>query len=78
MKAVIFDFDGTIADTISAIREGINLVMDELGFSRHTDAEVLTFVNHGSRDLLRRSLPEHLRADEEMVTPLKFEEDAIE
>lgn len=68
MKAVIFDFDGTIADTISAIREGINLVMDELGFPRHTDEEVLTFVNHGSRELLRRALPKELRTDEEMVT----------
>lgn len=68
MKAVIFDFDGTIADTISAIREGINLVMDELGFARHTDAEVLTFVNHGSRELLRRALPASLRTDEDMVT----------
>lgn len=68
MKAVIFDFDGTIADTIPAIREGINLVMDELGFARHTDAEVLTFVNHGSRELLRRALPEQYRKDEAMVT----------
>ena len=68
MRAVIFDFDGTIADTISAIREGINLVMDELGFPRHTDAEVLTFVNHGSRELLRRALPERYRKDEDMVT----------
>ena len=68
MRAVIFDFDGTIADTISAIREGINLVMDELGFARHTDEEVLTFVNHGSRELLRRALPERYRKDEDMVT----------
>ena len=68
MRAILFDFDGTIADTIPAIREGINLVMDELGYPKHTDEEVLTFVNHGSRELLRRALPEQYRADEEMVS----------
>lgn len=63
MKAVLFDFDGTIADTIPAITEGVNLAMVELGLPTHTERDVLRFINHGARELVRQALPERLRAD---------------
>ena len=68
LKAIIFDFDGTIADTISAIREGVNLTMEKYGYPQHTDSDVLTFINNGARMLIRRAMPEALRDDEELVT----------
>lgn len=67
MKAVIFDFDGTVADTIPAITEGINLSMRALGFPEHTEEEVIGFINHGSRELVRRAIPAEYRADEAFV-----------
>lgn len=58
IKAIIFDLDGTVADTISAIREGVNLTMEQLGYPTHTDADIRRFINHGARELIRQSLPE--------------------
>ena len=63
IKAIIFDLDGTVADTISAIREGVNLTMEQLGYPTHTDAEIRRFINHGARELIRQALPESVSTD---------------
>lgn len=63
IKAIIFDLDGTVADTISAIREGVNLTMEQLGYPTHTDADVRRFINHGARELIRQALPADVSAD---------------
>ncbi|MBQ7348222.1 MAG: HAD family hydrolase [Clostridia bacterium] len=68
IRAVIFDLDGTIANTISAIREGINLTMRKYGYPEHTDEEVLSYINNGARELVRRAMPEELQSDEDTVT----------
>ena len=67
-KAIIFDFDGTIANTISAIREGVNLTMKQYGYPQHTDQDILNFINNGARMLIKRAMPEDKRNDEELVT----------
>ena len=63
IKAIIFDLDGTVADTISAIREGVNLTMEQLGYPTHTDADVRRFINHGARELIRQALPADVGSD---------------
>ena len=63
MKAIILDFDGTIADTIPAITEGVNLAMRALNLPEHTEEEVKGFINNGSRELIRGALPEEYRRD---------------
>ena len=63
IKAIIFDLDGTVADTISAIREGVNLTMEQLGYPTHTDADIRRFINHGARELIRRALPAEVSTD---------------
>lgn len=68
IKAIIFDFDGTIADTIDALKHGINLTMNALGYPESTREDVLRNINNGARELIRRSLPEHLRKDEDKVS----------
>ena len=67
IRAVLFDFDGTIADTISALREGVNLTMEQYGYPTHTDVDILRFINNGARELIRRAMPEELRRDEDLV-----------
>lgn len=67
LRAAIFDFDGTIADTIPALCKGVNLTMKHFGFPLHTEADVLRFINHGARDLICRAMPEPLRSDEELL-----------
>lgn len=68
IKAVLFDLDGTIADTIPAIAEGINMVMRLRGYPEHPEKAVLGFINYGSRELMRSAMPEELRTDEELVS----------
>lgn len=67
IKAVIFDFDGTIADTISAIREGLNLTMRQFGYPLHSDDAVRSFINRGARELVRRAMPQNLQNDETLL-----------
>lgn len=68
IKAVLFDLDGTIADTIPAITEGINMVMRLRGYPEHDEKAVLGFINYGSRSLMRSAMPEELRTDEDLVS----------
>lgn len=68
IKAVLFDLDGTIADTIPAIAEGINIVMRQRGYPEHPDEAVLGFINYGSRELIRSAMPAELRTDEDLVS----------
>lgn len=63
IKAIIFDLDGTVADTICAIREGVNLTMEQLGYPTRTEADIRRFINHGARELIRKSLPEDVGTD---------------
>lgn len=63
IRGIIFDLDGTVADTISAIRQGVNLTMEQLGYPTHTDADIRRFINHGARELIRKSLPEDVGTD---------------
>ncbi len=55
-KALIFDLDGTVADTIWAIREAINQVRDELGHPQLSYDEVKAGVNNGARNLVKTTV----------------------
>ncbi len=67
IKAVIFDFDGTLADTIPAIREGVNRTMRLLGYPEHDMESVRSFINFGARHLIRCALPPHLQEDDAVI-----------
>ncbi|MBE6601906.1 MAG: HAD family hydrolase [Ruminococcaceae bacterium] len=77
LKAIIFDFDGTIADTLPALCEGVNLTMAKYGYPLHDEAAILRFINNGARKLIQRAMPEHLQADEELVTRVLADYDAF-
>lgn len=67
IKSIIFDFDGTIADTIHSLTSAINLTMDELGLPRITVTDTLSNINHGARHLIKSSLPEDARSSDNFV-----------
>lgn len=64
IKAAIFDFDGTLADTIDALREGVNMTMEYYGFPLHTNEDIKNYINNGAKELVRRSLPPEKQSDE--------------
>ena len=77
IKAILFDLDGTIADTIPAITEGINLTMRHRGYPEHDERAVLGFINYGSRALIRSAMPKELQEDESLVDEVHAEYDGF-
>lgn len=56
-RAVLFDLDGTILDTIEDLKDSLNHVMDIFGFPRHSTEEVRRFVGNGLYKLVERAVP---------------------
>ena len=65
---IIFDLDGTLADTIESIREGINLTMRRYGYPERSYEEVRNAIGNGARRLVQRLIPEELSCNESLVT----------
>ncbi|MBQ8331586.1 MAG: HAD family hydrolase [Clostridia bacterium] len=66
-KLLIFDFDGTIADTIGTIVDAVNLTMDACGYPRRTREEIRRAIGHSSLYLIRCCMPEELSGDAALV-----------
>lgn len=56
MRAVIFDLDGTLVDSLPGIAAGLNQALEEAGFPGHSEERVRTFIGNGSRMLVKRGL----------------------
>ena len=75
-KAVLFDLDGTLIDTIEDIGNAVNRVLLNKGFKIHTISTYRQFVGEGSRTLITRALPEEHRSKNLISSCLKeFVED---
>jgi HAD superfamily hydrolase (TIGR01549 family) len=55
MKVIIFDFDGTIADTFEAVLQITNNLAVELGYPPTTPEDVRRLRNLDSREIIRQS-----------------------
>lgn len=60
-RAVLFDLDGTLLDTLRDIASCGNAVLSQRGLPRHGLAAYKQFVGDGRDALVARSLPESLR-----------------
>ena len=60
IKLLILDLDGTLADTIESIREGVNIAMRKHGYPERSYEEIRRAIGNGARELIRLSLPEGL------------------
>jgi len=58
IKAIIFDLDGTLIDSITDIADAMNAALTELGFPTHTEEEYKLLVGSGLNELAKRALPE--------------------
>ena len=57
-KAIIFDLDGTLLDTLTDLAEGTNYALRVNGFPERTPDEIRRFVGNGARKLIERAVPD--------------------
>ena len=57
-KAIIFDLDGTLLDTLTDLAEGTNYALRVNGFPERTIDEIRRFVGNGARKLIERAVPD--------------------
>ncbi len=58
-KALIFDLDGTLLDTLEDLKNSVNYALREKGCPERTSDEVRSFVGNGIYMLVKRALPEN-------------------
>jgi phosphoglycolate phosphatase len=66
-KAIIFDLDGTLLNTIDDIADSMNRVLAAFGFCQHEVGKYKYFVGDGMDLLTRRSLPDSCK-DEALIS----------
>lgn len=70
-RLLIFDLDGTIADTLPTISEAVNLCADHFGYPRKSMDEVRLAVGNGVGVLLKNTMPESEMANAEKSAEIK-------
>lgn len=68
IKALIYDLDGTLADTLPSLCQAINMTMDHYGAPLRTCEDVRLAIGNGARMLVKRLLPDALAKHEDKVT----------
>lgn len=76
IKALFFDMDGTLAYTIPAILEALNMAMRHFGYPEHDETALLTFINNGARALIERAMPADERIDDKIDAVYRYYDDA--
>lgn len=65
-KAVIFDMDGTLLDTLEDIQVTLNAVLSANNYPTHSLDECRYLVGSGMRELVRRAVPEEARDEKNL------------
>lgn len=60
-KAVIFDMDGTLLDTLEDLADAMNLTLEDKGLPTHPVKAFRYFVGNGAAELVSRTLPPEKR-----------------
>ena len=72
-RAVIFDLDGTLVDTLADLGESMNFALTSLGQPTHKVEEYRQMVGDGTRIFAKRALPENKEALCEQVMRVMLE-----
>jgi phosphoglycolate phosphatase len=70
-KAVLFDLDGTLIDTVDDIGDAANRVLSNRGFPTHSISTYRLFIGEGVKMLFARALPEESRTQDLINACLK-------
>ena len=57
VRAVIFDLDGTLLDTLPDLVAITNKALSDLGFPTHSRDEILSYIGLGAESLISQALP---------------------
>ena len=63
VKAILFDLDGTLADTLEALGTTVNDVLTEAGLPTHSMSAYRRFVGNGAKVLMQRAAGEAYHDD---------------
>lgn len=69
-KAVLFDLDGTLLDTLQDLADAVNRVMKKRGHPTHDIEAIRWFIGEGARMLVERALPEASRTEADIEAAL--------
>lgn len=61
-KAVIFDLDGTLLDTLDDLMNAVNFALREFSFPERSREEIRSFIGNGVIKLMERSTPDNTDA----------------
>lgn len=64
VKAIIFDLDGTLIDSLEDIADSVNEVLQEYHYPLHTVEDYRSLVGYGANSLVRMALPESSSEDQ--------------
>ncbi len=67
IKAVLFDLDGTLLNTLPDLYNITNTTLRELGCPERSMEEVRQFVGNGAKLLIKRALPENVEYTDEIM-----------
>lgn len=67
IKAIIFDLDGTLLDTLEDLANACNYALRTCGFKEHPVNDYVRFVGDGRYVLIKRIVPEIERENEEVI-----------
>jgi phosphoglycolate phosphatase len=70
-KAIIFDLDGTLVNSLEDIADSLNKVLVRHKFPTHKYSEYLNFIGEGARMLVKRALPTDIQDDDFVQQILK-------
>ena len=71
IKAVIFDLDGTLLNTLEDLKESTNFALTYFGYPTRSLEEVRNFVGNGVRKLIERAVPKDCSNTEECLEIFK-------
>ncbi len=72
IKALLFDLDGTLVNSLADLKNSTNFALGKMGFPIHETECYKYFVGDGMAKLIERALPENCRNKETIETTLKI------
>ncbi len=67
IKAVLFDLDGTLTNTLDDLATSTNFALKRYGYPTHETVKFRYFVGDGALKMIERALPEEARSQENLL-----------